>query len=73
MSNPKLPQAVIELLEEADAKAAMGDNCIIDEEHKEAVRLYIDTWVRGPLQAAISYGKGNVGLKEASQWIRFRR
>lgn len=73
MSNPKLPQTVLELLQEADAKAAMGDNCIIDERHKEAVRLYIDTWVRGPLQSVIDYGHGNISLKEASHWIRRHR
>lgn len=73
MGQQKIPTKLLELLEEADQKAAMGDNCMIDEVHKEAVRLYIETWVRGPLQSAIAYGKGNLGLKEASHWIRYRR
>lgn len=73
MGQQKIPTTLLELLEEADSKAAMGENCIIDEVHKEAVRLYIDTWVRGPLQSAIAYGKGNVRLQEAKHWIRYRR
>ena len=73
MSRQKIPTRLLELLQEANEKAAMGDNCIIDEVHKEAVRSYIETWVRGPLQSAIAYGKGDLGLKEASHWIRYRR
>ncbi len=73
MGKQKLPTKLLQLLEEADAKAAMGDNCMIDDVHKEAVRLYIETWVRGPLQSAIAYGRGNVGLSEASHWIRYHR
>lgn len=73
MGQQKIATKLLELLEEADAKAAMGDNCMIDEVHKEAVKLYIDTWVRGPLQSAIAYGRGNIGLNEAVHWIRYRR
>ena len=46
MSNPKIPQMLIDLLEEADSKAAMGDNCIIDEVHKAScapVHRYVGT------------------------------
>jgi hypothetical protein len=73
MGRQKIPTRLLQLLEDADRKAAMDKSCVIDDVHKEAVRLYIETWVRGPLKAAIAYGKGDLRLEDASRWIRYRR
>lgn len=63
-------KTLINVLKEADDSAAMGDKCGVDLVHQEALRLYIDTWVRGPLQDAIAYLEGEQTAKQIEHWVR---
>jgi hypothetical protein len=56
---PKLRanQRILKALEEALSYAEMK-NCSVDDVHKDAMRLYLQTWVMGPLKSAILDMKG---------------
>lgn len=64
-------KTLIEVLEEAD-RAASLESCGINEVHQQAMKLYIDTWIRGPLQDAIGYLKGDVTVHQMAEWVRYR-
>lgn len=66
-------KTLINVLKQADASAAMGELCAIDDVHKEAVRIYIETWVRQPLQDAIAHLEGEKSAKQIEHWIRRSR
>jgi len=37
------------------------------------MRLFLDTWVRGPLQSVISHNDGELTLGEIKFWARYER
>lgn len=68
-SNVKLKlranRRILRTLEQA-LKSARLDNCGIEEEHQEAMRLYLTTWVVGRIQSAIDDMMG----KSKSPWAK---
>ncbi len=56
-AKPRTNQKVIRALEYALEQANMK-NCAVAPEHKEAMRLYLRTWVAGPIEDALQYLRG---------------
>ena len=71
-TNPKkrfLPPAVRSAIEYALKQARMDvANCAIDEEHKQAMKLYLDSWVAGPLSQVIEWDDGNLPARSIARW-----
>ncbi len=65
MATPKLRanRRVLRALRQALHAAKMAD-CTVEEKHKEAMRLYLKTWVVGPLEDAIADMRG----EKHSRW-----
>jgi len=42
----------------AALKAAKRERCGSDQEHQEAMRIYLDTWVVAPLETALAIIEG---------------
>ncbi len=55
------------VLKRADDAAAM-ERCGVAKVHQDAMRSYIDTWVRGPLRDAIAYLEGEKSAKDIEFW-----
>lgn len=47
-------------------KAAKRERCGVDTEHQEAMRLYLDSWVVAPLEAAIAAMEGDKSWANSS-------
>lgn len=53
----RLPKKVRKTLEYA-LRQAKRKNCAVDEKAQEAMRLYMDTWIAGPLEDVLSWDDG---------------
>lgn len=73
MPTARMPQAAIKTLERAIKAADMANsNCGVEDEHKKAMKLYLDCWVNGPLEALLAWGKGADGIDKCQTWAKHR-
>lgn len=49
-------------------RAAKRERCAVEPEHQEAMRLYLDSWVVTPLQAAIKGIEGKESGETNFDW-----
>jgi len=49
-----------------------SERCGVAPEHREALRLYLTTWVEGPLRDAIAHLDGDKELGEIEFWRECR-
>jgi hypothetical protein len=66
IKSPKLRanQRILNAIKFALQHAELGEYCAVEPEHQEAMRLYLQSWVVGPLKSAIEDMKGT----RRSQW-----
>lgn len=70
MPKNKLPKIVRQVIEYALEHADMErEGCAVAEEHKEALRLYLDTWVRGPLFDVLEWDEGKATITQLAVWV----
>lgn len=53
----RMNQRILAKLEDALASAQLRQ-CAVAEEHQEAMRLYLESWVVGPLESALKDIRG---------------
>ena len=51
-TSPRMNRQILGYLESA-LSAAKLTNCAVDPEHQDAMRLYLSSWVVGPLESAL--------------------
>lgn len=63
---PKAVRACIEsALKRADSK--LRDGCSVDPKAQELMRIYLDTWVAGPLQQVLDWDDGK-DIRDLLNW-----
>jgi hypothetical protein len=67
MGNLKISKLILNNLEAARSAAAR-ERCGVDDASQEAMRLYMDTWILGPLDDAIASIKGELPTWEQHNW-----
>lgn len=69
MPEKKLPKSVRRVIEYALEHADMKrEGCAVAEEHKEALRFYLNTWVRAPLKDVLLWDDGVVDTRDLEEW-----
>ena len=62
----KVRMAIQSALEKADS--TLREGCGVGEEHQEAMRLYLDTWVARPLHAVLAWDDGEMHVEDVGVW-----
>ena len=72
MAGKRTSKIALAVLDNAIRHLDMTDKgtCVVSPEHKEAIRLYLSTWVEGPLRSLDGYLKGNLEAWEIEHWAR---
>lgn len=53
-------------------RAAKLENCAVEPEHQEAMRIYLRTWCIGPLEDAIAAIDGDKSTAQVAFWAEER-
>ena len=63
MGQKRIPQDLRIRLKEAlrnlEALTTANSSCPVAQEHKDAVRLYVDSWIKPALEEVIDFGEGH--------------
>lgn len=63
MGQKRVPQDLRIRLKKAldclEALTTPGSSCAIDDAHKEAVKLYVNSWIKPALEEVIDFGDGH--------------
>ena len=63
----RVPPTVLRSLRFALSHAQM-EVCAVNQEHQEAMRLYLKTWCAGPLKEVIAWAEGEATASEMVKW-----